>query len=296
MQDLKDITFSSSSIKNFLSCPRKFLLSKSDLKLDSVGSQLLLGSAVHSTAEAVCERRAQTEQQIVMFFEDEYKNGYREYKSKGISVQYSRYNNYKKDLLEGAGMSLGFAKHILPIFRVLSVEASLTVSIQLLTGMFPLECHIDMIVEEDDGVGIYDIKTGRSSPTGVYLDNDIQLGGYAYAYLNGRYIITKRGAKGPKQYTYIDKPFETTKPLKYIGIINLRALIDGKGAVIDNYNGGAIYRHEFKDDTAFLNNIKYINDSMQLCQKNNYWPKNVSSCHDSPCLFCSYYSECEKQK
>jgi CRISPR/Cas system-associated exonuclease Cas4 (RecB family) len=291
---LTNVVFSATALKDFMSCPRKFQLRKEQVKETSVGSQLLLGSAVHSTIEAFYNKEYIADIQAAPYFESEYKKQYGMYKGRGMDISYSRYNNYKKDIREGSAMCQGFVRHIAPTINVIACEASLQAHLPTDVGLFPLECHIDLVIEEPAGYIVSDLKTGRSAPHEMYMLEDIQLEMYAYALDNGVFIDVDRSSK-QKVYTEADG-FKRTKPTIGKSIINLRGLISSTAEILDPpVMGDIIFRSDTMSQTHFLNTCNAYVRTMNDFETTGYWPKHIGSIHDSHCPYCQYYQTCIKQ-
>lgn len=276
---------SASSIKKFSDCPKSYEFYKLKSPEESRGSQLILGSAVHSAIEGFYKKHPKyaTPQLAAKKFEGWYRHGEIEAKEAGLKVKYPTYGNRNKDIREGALMVEGFLEHYKNL-KVVEAEAGFLGAVPLLTGKtIQLEGFIDLVIEEEDGsLTLADIKTGFSKPTNIYLNYDIQMNGYRFIVRYGEQI------EGRNNYKKVNTKFDINK-VQRKRIYNVREFshkdIDLKKVE---------YTDDSFDEDEFIKIMTYYVSGMETCHDTGYYPRLVGAIHSGPCSWCDYVNICKK--
>jgi CRISPR/Cas system-associated exonuclease Cas4 (RecB family) len=276
---------SATNMKTFASCPRRFYYKMTGVPEEYIGNQLLLGGALHSAAETFFRNKNYPVQVVVGNFILDYESRYDAYKQAGQKVFY-RSGSPRKDKAEGAGMLEGFCEEYRSLPCV-EPECEMIADVTIDGYTVRLYAGIDVVVEDADYFGIYDIKSGKSAPTDIYLKHDMQLGQYAYVFRHGSFCTLD---KQTKQLTSRKALFDPlSKPLKYKGIYNIR------GYLKQPFTSHQVeFRTEEFDEDNFLLTLHALIKEMELYSQINYWPKRgIGSVHDCSCAYCSYKEKCQ---
>lgn len=277
---------SASSLKTFQQCPRKWYYKTIGTPEDYIGSQLLLGKAVHEAVEYFFKEEAHAERSIMHFIHT-YNTAYNDYTEAGKEVRYT-WSSRRKDIREGEEMLRGFFQQYgdLP---VVEVESSLLVEIPIEGANVLCYAGIDLIIEDkaNGGYIIADVKTGRTSPHDFYLKQDMQMNQYVYAFKNGYFVEVSadRSTFKPIHNSLNGSPREVSMKK----IFNIRACVSKKAEDKPEY-----YEEEY-DEVNYLRTLKAVVKEMDMYERMGYFPKRVGSIHDSPCKFCPYASVCSKE-
>jgi CRISPR/Cas system-associated exonuclease Cas4 (RecB family) len=279
---------SSSTLKTFFSCPRKFYFKTIGLEEQEIGSQLVLGTSVHHACDEYYKGRPIVSiDKAVHTFIRTYDTEANQIKQNGKKLLYTS-SSPGKDKRDGGSMIEMFLKEYKDL-NVVASECGMYVTIPVNGYNVVTYAGIDLVIDEGDGYVLADIKTGKSGATPIYMKEDLQLNQYVYVFSRGEFGEIDHKIKRMVPYQGIFDP--KSKPVKAKVIFNIR------GFLKQSFCSHTVeYRSEEFNEQGFLLAFQTGIKEMELYYNIGYWPKRgVKSLHDSQCQFCSYRNQCIKE-
>lgn len=273
-----------SKLKLFQTCQYQFYLKYiKKIKPKEIGNALILGSAVHNTLEKYTQSQGAID--ISKYFKDEYDSLKSKNEHKGLKIIYSEWDSYQQDIERGNNMLKNYLSKTKDDNQesILYAEVPFRVNVQGINDAV-LIGFIDGVT--DQGMTLLEYKTTKAHPEKWFIDNDLQMMGYAYAIKNGQPIYSMFDPRVDQELTHLFGSLP--ERVKYIA---LHALYDNKKPWHVN---GLTHTYLPTDNgmIKFENEVKCIWENIKWCGKNNYWSKSIKDPTTTPCKMCSFRNEC----
>lgn len=270
-----------SKLKLYQTCPHRFYLRYvAKIPEKEIGNALVLGTAVHDTLDKFVETKGGID--AAKYFKDTYDTEKFKNEEKGKTVVYGDWDSYSGDIKRGTEMVKNY------LSRDFIGEKDDTYSeVPFITTIDGIDDAVLVgIIDRITKNKVYEYKTTKANPEEYFIQNDLQMLGYAYALEKGKPIFSIFKPQVDQSLTHLFGSLP--EAVIYIALHSLCS-------TRKSWHVGELYHTLVPTEEKmkyFEQEVKNIWSAIKWSMKNNIWPKNLKDPTTTPCNFCPYKKEC----